>query len=315
MEDQRKIVAVGSLNADLVLLAKRLPLPGETLSCGNVATVPGGKGANQAYAAARLGARSLMCGQVGNDAFGPVLIDSLNRAGVDTGNVRTIAGPTGTAFIIILPNGENSILLSPGANGEFIAGEERFAPLELRPGDCLLAQLEVPLETTAAALRCARAAGAITILDPAPARSLPQEVLQLADWLTPNQTEAAILLGREDLEIDSYEQAAAAAEQLRALGARAVIMKLGAMGCVIATADGAASYPSHAVTAVDTTAAGDVFNGAFAVALTEGRDTGRAARFACAAAAISVTRMGAQPSMPSRSEVDEFLALKEAACS
>ncbi len=312
----RRIVVAGSLNMDLVLEAGRIPVPGETLACSELVTVPGGKGANQACAAARLGGAARMAGQVGNDVFGAELLRSLQLSGTEISSVRTIAGATGTAVILVLPNGENSIMISAGANGSFALDASGLEALQLRAGDCLLAQLEIPLDTTFAAMRHARERGAVTILDPAPARPLPAELLRLTDWLTPNQTEAAILLGEPGLQIDSYDGAATAARELRKLGPAGVIVKLGALGCVIANEAGVRAHSAWPVTALDTTAAGDVFNAAFAVALMEGQDEDRAARFACAAAAISVTRRGAQPSMPTRQEVDDLLqtATRETIC-
>jgi ribokinase len=310
----RRIVVFGSLNMDLIMPADRLPRPGETLGCGDLVAVPGGKGANQACAAGRLGGRVMMVGRIGNDSFGPKLIDSLNSAGVDTSEVKIVEGSTGAAFILVLPDGENLILLSPGANARFEAEPGLFDRLGLSPGDCVLTQLESPIETIAAALVEGRRAGATTILDPAPARSLPPGLLAKVDWLTPNQTEAAILLGERNLKIDDYTSAEAAARSLLALGPKGVIMKLGALGCIAVTAHTVVQQPAFPVRAVDTTAAGDAFNGTFAVALSEGLELPAALRFGCAAAGISVTRMGAQPSMPTRGEVERLLASAEAAC-
>ena len=310
-----RIVVFGSLNMDLIMPAERLPRPGETLACGDFVAVAGGKGANQACAAGKLGGRVMMVGRIGNDSFGPRLIESLNSAGVDTSEVKTVESSTGAAFILVLPDGENLILLSPGANARFEAEPGLFVRLALSPGDCVLTQLESPIETVAAALAEGRRAGATTILDPAPARSLPPGLLAKVDWLTPNQTEAAILLGEPDLNIDDYTSAESAARRLLALGPKGVMMKLGALGCLAVTPDTVVRQPAFPVRAVDTTAAGDAFNGAFAVALVEGGELSAALRFGCAAAGISVTRMGAQPSMPSRDEVSRLIASTEAACS
>ncbi len=304
---QGRIVVFGSLNMDLILPAGRLPRPGETLACGDFLAAPGGKGANQACAAGRLGGRVLMAGRVGDDSFGPRLIESLRSAGVDTTEVRTLHGSTGAAFILVLPDGENVILISPGANGRFELDPAQFERLALSAHDCVLTQLESPVETVGAALAAARNAGATTILDPAPARSLPAELFGYVDWLTPNQTEAAILLGDPGLKIEDYASAEEAARRLLALGPAGVIMKLGALGCVAVTPQTTVRQPAFAVDALDTTAAGDAFNGAFAVALVEGFDLCAALRFGCAAAGISVTRMGAQPSMASRDEVERLL--------
>jgi len=303
-----RIVVFGSLNMDLIMPAERVPRPGETLACADFTAAPGGKGANQACAAGRLGGRVTMVGRVGTDSFGPKLIESLCSAGVDTSEVKTVEGSTGAAFILVLPDGENLILLSPGANARFDTEPGLFDRLALTAGDCVLAQLESPLETVAAALAAGRRAGATTILDPAPARPLPSDLLAGVDWLTPNQTEAASLLGEPGLPIEDYASAESAARRLLAIGPKGVIMKLGALGCLAVTSTTVVRQPAFPVRAVDTTAAGDAFNGAFAVALAEGCDLAAALRFGCAAAGISVTRMGAQPSMPAREEV-------EAACS
>jgi ribokinase len=311
----RRIVVFGSLNMDLIMPAGRLPRSGETLACGDFVAVPGGKGANQACAAGRLGGHVVMVGRTGNDSFGPKLIESLNSAGVDTSEVKMVEGSTGAAFILVLPDGENLILLSPGANARFEAEPGLFARLALSSGDCVLTQLESPIETVAAALAEGRRAGATTILDPAPARALAPELLANVDWLTPNQTEAAILLGEPDLTIDDYTSAESAARRLLPLGPQGVIMKLGALGCLAVTPNRVVRQAAFPVRALDTTAAGDAFNGAFAVTLVEGFELRAALRFGCAAAGISVTRMGAQPSMPSRDEVERLLASAEAGCS
>lgn len=304
-----RIVVVGSLNADLVQRIDRLPRPGETLTGSELRIISGGKGANQAYAASLLGGRVSMLGQVGSDAFGPLLITSLERAGVDTANILAIEGATGTAGIFVLPAGENIIILSAGANGTLSPAAIREPLNTLAADSLLLVQLEVPLATTEFALRMARERGAITILDPAPAQTLPAQLCALVDYLTPNQTEAALLLGSTE-EIESYESAEAAARKLLALGPQNVILKLGALGVVVANSRGCERVPGFPVQAVDTTAAGDTFNAAFAVALGEGKPPLEAARFANAAASISVTRPGAQSSIPQRAEVDQLLSVK-----
>ncbi len=292
---------------DLVLPVERLALAGETISGGDLALFPGGKGANQACAAGRVGGHVAFVGQVGDDAFGARLIASLEQAGVDTSGAGRCSTPTGCACIYVLPNGENSIVISPGANGAVLP-EVTLPRLDLLHEGCyLLSQLEIPLATVEAALAKAKAAGATTILDPAPVRPLSSKLLRSVDFLTPNQTEAAALLGDPNLEIGDFGQAARAAEKLLSLGPGAVVMKLGSLGCYVAAGKVRAAVPAFEVKAVDTTAAGDVFNGAFAVALSEGRDVVKAAKFASAAAAISVTRSGAQTSVPSREEVDRML--------
>lgn len=308
MEHTVNIVVLGSANMDLVLPVERLALAGETISGGDLALFPGGKGANQAYAVGRLGGRVVFVGQVGDDAFGSRLIASLEQAGVDTSRVGKCETPTGCACIYVLPNGENSIVISPGANGAVLP-EFTLPKLDLLHEGCyLLTQLEIPLVTVEAALAKAKAAGATTVLDPAPVRPLSLELLRCVDYLTPNQTEAAALLGDPNLEISDFHQAANIAERLLLLGPGAAVLKLGSLGCYVAAGRFRAAVPSFKVTAVDTTAAGDIFNGAFAVALAEGRDAVEAAVFASAAAAISVMRPGAQTSAPSREEVENMLS-------
>lgn len=305
--NSRRIFVLGSANMDLVLAVDRLPREGETLGGGDLALHPGGKGANQACAAARLGGRVFMVGQVGSDPFGPRLLASLREAGADVSRVGVSPRPTGCACIYVLPGGENSIVISPGANATLDPRTALAALDDLADGDLLLSQLETPLETVEAAFAHAEARGATTILDPAPARPLPSGLLSRVGLLTPNQTEAACILGEPMSEVHDFDQAVAAASRLIQLGPRAVVMKLGSLGCL--WSDGAASQRAEAfqVTAVDTTAAGNVFNGAYAVAVSEGATVADALRFANAASAISVTRPGAQTSIPSRSEVEDLL--------
>lgn len=301
-----RIFVLGSLNADLVVDVPRPVQPGETLAAGGLTIFPGGKGGNQAVAAARLGAVAVMVGQVGRDTFGDFLLDRQRDAGVMTTGVGRCDRASGVALISVFPDGENSIVISPGANAAVTPKlvRERLAGLEA--GDFLLCQLEIPLPAVEAGLRLARGRGAVTMLDPAPARPLAPELLALVDYLTPNQTEAAILLDEPDLETGQVEQALAAASRLRASGARNVVLKLGRLGCCGLVDGDSFAAEGFAVQAVDTTAAGDTFNAALALALSEGLAFGSAARFANAAAAISVTRRGAQSSAPTRTEVEEL---------
>ncbi len=248
------IIVIGSLNADLVQRVVRLPRPGETISGSELSIVPGGKGANQAYAAARLGGTVKMIGQVGHDAFGPTLIGNLAQAGVDTSGIEAATGATGTAVILVLPNGENVIVIAPGANAKL--SPEAAARIE--PGSIILLQLEVPLETVAAALAISRQRGATTLLDPAPAQRLSPSLLSNVDYLTPNQTEAALLL-QLDREPTTIEEAKRAAKQLVSLGPANAIVKLGAQGVVIAGQSACIHVPGFPVDAVDATAAGDTF--------------------------------------------------------
>lgn len=301
------IYVLGSANMDLVFAVERLPRAGETLAGGDAQLYPGGKGANQAYAAAKLGGRVAMIAAVGTDPFGPKLISSLHDAGVDTSRMETSDAPTGCACIYVLPDGDNAIVLSPGANATLRPGHAVKQLRGIGKGDFLLCQLEVPLETVEAAMTEARRAGATTMLDPAPARALGAELLGKVDILTPNQTEAAVLLGEPELRIEDFAAAERAAERLLALGPRAVALKLGGAGCLYGSGDGHTRAEAFLVTAVDTTAAGDVFNAGLAVALSEGADAAGALRFANAAAAVSVTRPGAQNSAPTRAETERML--------
>jgi ribokinase len=296
---RRHIVVLGSLNMDFVARAARLPLPGETVLGSGFQMIPGGKGANQANAAARLVRPPFsvrMAGRVGYDGFADHLRASLSAAGVDTSAVHaTRSAPTGVAMIWLDEHGQNSILVTPGANLLIDpAAVEALRPL-FRTAACALFQLETPLEAAARAMAIAREEGAVTILDPAPAQPLDATTLQHTDWLTPNESEAAILTGAATTPGD-WESG------LLQLGARNVIVKLGAAGAY----SGGIHYPALPVEAIDTTAAGDTFNAAFAVALAENENTAGAIRFANAAAALSVTRLGAQTSAPSRAEVENY---------
>ena len=299
----KPVVVVGSLNADLVVRLNRFPSPGETTTGNHFAVHPGGKGGNQAFAAGRLGARVHMVGRVGDDDQGRMLRGSLAGAGVDTSAVAVDASATtGLALITIDASGQNQIVIVPGANGRLSAADvERHRDLVASAG-LLLLQLEVPLETVEAAARLGRAGGATVILDPAPARPECLRLLSLVDYVTPNEGELAVLAGSPGERGDPVA-ARALARALLAWGPRHVVAKLGAEGAVLISADGERVFPGRAVAAVDTTAAGDVWNGAFAAALAEGADEAEAGDFANAAAAISVTRPGAQPSMPTRGEV------------
>lgn len=304
MEPSRTIVVVGSLNMDLVVRTARLPRPGETVRGYDFQTAPGGKGANQAVAAGRLagpGVRVLMIGHVGEDSFAETLRQSLRDAGVVTDHVRTVPGPTGIAMIEVEESGQNNIIIAAGANGTLtVADIDRLADV-LRAADTLLLQLEVPLPVVERAAELAAAGGARVILNPAPApeEPLPPQLLRHVTILIPNETEAEALTGQSD----PY----AAAEALRAQGVATAVITLGEKGALLATETGFELIPGFTVTPVDTTAAGDAFVGALAVALTEGQPMTAALRFANGAGALAVTRRGAQPSLPDRTELDDFL--------
>jgi ribokinase len=293
------ILVVGSANLDLVAFTDRLPEPGETL-LGAFHSFEGGKGGNQAVAASRAGGKVAFLGRIGLDLFGARLRKSLQDNGVDTRLLGEVEGPSGVA-IIMSGGGNNMIVVAPGANDQLTEGAieaDNFAGVRF-----VLAQLETPLSTIIKAARLAREKGVVFIFDPAPARALPRELLTLVDWLTPNESEAAALLGLKELG-----DPLGAAKNLKALGPRGVVLKLGQAGAVLLEDDAPVLIPAHKVEAVDTTAAGDAFNGAFAVALSEGKSPAEAVSFAAAAAAISVTRHGAQPAMASRTEIDAFLS-------
>jgi ribokinase len=308
---KNNLVVVGSLNMDFVVSVDHLPAPGETVLGRNFLTIPGGKGANQACAAGKLavaGMRVKMIGRVGTDSFADHLRASLSAAGVDVSGVHASRSqPTGVALIWVNDQGQNSIVVASGSNMELTAaGMEGFRQ-DFRGARAVLFQLESPLPAVTKALSIAREEGAETILDPAPARPLDGGLLRSVDYLTPNESEALLLLGRPPGEVD----AAAAPELARALlalGPKAVILKLGDKGCFYSNGAREIRTAGFAVKAADTTAAGDTFNAAFAVALAEDMPLEASLRFANAAAAISVTRLGAQASVPARAEVDQFLA-------
>lgn len=305
------VTVVGSLNMDFVVTVDHLPAPGETVLGRDFQMIPGGKGANQACAAGRLGAPGIaarMIGRVGYDLFADHLKASLAAAGVDVSGVHaTRSAPTGVALIWVDRRGQNSIVVASGANLALGANDVEPMRAAFRESGLALFQLETPLPAVRAALSLARREGALTILDPAPAQALAPELLAQVDLLTPNESEACILLGRPVTQV-ALEEAPDLARALLAVGVGAVALKLGDRGCFYADRQRAHHAPGFLVEARDTTAAGDTFNGALAVGLAEGRSIEEALRFANAAAAISVTRLGAQASIPTRAEVDNFPA-------
>jgi ribokinase len=299
---EKRLLVVGSINIDLVACANRLPAPGETILGRTFDVFNGGKGANQAVSVAKLGAHVDMIAALGTDLFTERLLSGLQAAGVDTHAVRMVAGPCGVAQISRADNGENSIIVISGANREVTAGYIDSHLDAVRRAAMVLVQLETPLEAVIRLAEHAAEAKSPLMLDPAPAIPLPENLLRRVTWLTPNETEAQILLGRVNIDPP------AVAEKLLAMGVRNVALKLGSQGVFLAGRDcPAEQIPAFKVEAVDTTAAGDCFNAAFAVALTRGKAPTLAARYAAAAAAISVTRAGAQPSLPTSAEVDAFL--------
>lgn len=307
------IAVLGSLNMDFVVAVEHLPAPGETVLGSDFQMIPGGKGANQACAAGRLaapGARVRMAGRVGYDVFADHLKASLSAAGVDVSYVHaTRSQPTGVALIWVDARGQNSIVVASGANHVLPVSDVELLRPVFRGARVALFQLETPVDTVAATMAMAREEGALTVLDPAPAQPLSPQLLRYVDLVTPNESEACLLLGRPTARV-TLEQAPELASALRDLGPKAVIVKLGEAGCFYQDAEQSIPMPGFAVAARDTTAAGDTFNGALAVALAEDVPLPKALQFANAAAALSVTRLGAQASIPTRSEVDAFLAAR-----
>lgn len=300
----KPIVVVGSLNLDLVVHAERIPLQGETVAGKGYDESLGGKGANQAVAAAKLGAQVRMVGKVGTDGYGQQLLEGVSVSGVDVSSVSVAEGPSGLAVITHASDGANTIVVIPGANEQLDVPSLEKASDVIREASILLLQLETPMETVIRAAKIAREAGVPVVLDPAPAQDLPAELISLATWITPNETEAARLIHQsKELPPESV------ADRLMAMGARNVVLKRGEHGCYVKGRDCAAGVqvPAFVSKAVDTTAAGDCFNGAFATRLAAGDSPLAAARYANAAASISVTRYGAQASMPTANEVEARL--------
>jgi ribokinase len=305
---RHNIVVVGSSNSDMIVRVDRLPRPGETVLGGEFNLVAGGKGANQAVGAARAGGKVAFIGRVGSDMLGDKAVAGLSKAGISVEHVvRDPKAPSGIALIFSAKSGENSIAVAAGSNGRLSPGDIGRAGKAFRGASILVVQLETPLASVKAAASLAVKAGLRVILNPAPARRLPASLLRQVSILTPNETEAELLTG---IKVKSPVGAGRAADWLLARGVGTVIITLGRRGALVATKEGRTLAPGFAVKAVDTTAAGDIFNGALAVALVEGRPLPEAVRFANAAAAISVTRLGAQPSAPARAEIDAFLAAR-----
>ena len=304
-----KIVVVGSLNMDLVATSPRIPVVGETIIGDTYFTEPGGKGANQAYAAAKLGGSVAMLGRIGEDEFGREMKDNLLKVGCDASGIRVESGASGVALIFVAATGQNSIIVVPGANTKFTPAHIAQDSGYLNGARVVMLQLENPTETVLAAAIEARRQGALVVLDPAPAPTspLPQELIDNVDVMTPNETEAAILAGLPPGRLQPA-QAAELGKALQKRGAKTVIMKLGDQGCVLVRSGEPVLLPAPNVEAKDTTAAGDTFNAGLAVALSEGLDLPDACRFANYAASLSVTRLGTQIAVPSREEVDSFAA-------
>lgn len=301
------LIVFGSINLDLVTKTPRLPLPGESLTGHNFFTAFGGKGANQAVMAARLGIETYMVGRVGNDSFGQELLGSLQESGVICD--RVFVDPSihsGVAVITVEDSGENTIILVPGANGQVNQTDvEQINPL-FSDAFALLLQLEIPLAAVKAAAENARKAGVKVILDPAPAQvNVPADFYPLVDIITPNETEASLLVG---FPVNSAETAAKAAQELQRRGVEIVLVTLGAKGVFCATKDDDFFLPAFSVEAIDTVAAGDAFNGAIATALATGKSLREAVVWGAAAGALATTKVGAQSSLCDRATLEKFLA-------
>jgi ribokinase len=304
---KQPIVVVGSSNTDMIIKLARIPRPGETVLGGEFITAAGGKGANQAVAAARAGGQVHFIARVGRDVFGDQALSGFLKDRIDVTHVsRDKSAPSGVALIFVAPDGENSIAVASGANNNLSPADVKKAKKLLTTASAVVLQLETPLPTVHTACEIAAKAGVRVILNPAPAQPLPDELLRLVSILTPNETEAELLTG---IKVHDETSARRAADTLRARGVETVIITLGPRGAFVAAAQCRKLIPGFKMQAVDTTAAGDVFNGALAVALGEDQALEKAVRFANAAAGISVTRMGAQPSAPKRKEIDELVGV------
>lgn len=300
------VLVVGSANFDMVAKVPRLPKEGESLLATGLRFFPGGKGANQAVAVRRLGAKSTFIGAVGRDLIGDFLIQGLEANGIDTAWVKhDTERTTGCAFIPLLPNGNNCIVVDPGANFSLTPADLERAKEVIASADALISVLEVPLDVVEAAFRLARKAGKLTILDAGPPRPCPPELLKLADIVSPNETELEHLSGEK---VRDRASARRAAEKLLELGARMLVLKLGSDGSMLVRAKGSQHFPACKVQAVDPTAAGDAFTAALAVRWAVGDSIEDAIRYANVAGALAATKLGAQPSMPTREEVEAFAA-------
>lgn len=303
---QKPIVVVGSINLDLVAIASRIPSPGETVLGREFQTYPGGKGANQAVAIARLGYPVQMIGKIGSDAMGKQLWDHLQNAGVGVDGIERTEGASGVAMILVDAHGQNCIVVTPGANVEVTPQYVDSHRDLIRNAGLVLTQLEIPIETVEHVSNLCFQYKIPLILDPAPAQALPQGLLKRVRWFTPNETEAAFYAPNGS-DVDDDAASRVRARHLLAQGPKGVLLKMGARGAFLATDGMEEQLEAITVKTVDTTAAGDAFNGAFAVGLLLGMDPKQGARFAAAAAALSVTRPGAQSSMPLLEEVEQLL--------
>jgi len=305
MAMKKNIVVIGSSNTDLVIRTSQFPEPGETVIGGEFNTFAGGKGANQAVAASRLGADVTFVAKVGNDSFGKVAVQGFEKEGIHTQYIFTDKSlPSGVASITLNEQGQNSIIVAPGANNALSKENIQLAKETLQNADLLLIQLEVPLETVLFSIELSYALGVRVILNPAPAFELPKEIYAKIDVITPNETEAFLLTG---IEVVDSETASLAATKFLDWGVKHVVITLGEKGLFYKNSETAFLMPAIKTEVKDTTAAGDIFNGALAVALSEGKNWQAALKFANIAASIGVGRLGAQASVPFRKEVDNKL--------
>ena len=298
-----KIVVIGSSNTDMVVQSERLPRPGESVLGGDFMMAGGGKGANQAVAVARMGHKVVFSAALGNDIFGDAALNSYPNFGIDTTHIVRKDIPSGVALIMVDSKGQNCISVALGANNALTIEDVIPALESVESGDIVLLQLEIPMATVEAAVEAAAAKGARVVLNPAPAAPVSEQVLSNLYLITPNQTEAQTLTG---VEVTDEASACEAAQILCARGVERVVITMGGSGAYLYENGKGVIVPARMVDAIDTTAAGDVYNGALCAALAEGKSLEQALAFATKASAISVTRAGAQPSVPSREEVDNF---------
>ncbi len=301
---QNKITVIGSSNTDMVVKVEHIPEPGETVLGGEFLMADGGKGANQAVAIAKLGGNVRFIARLGRDMFGTAAIDKYNSYGINTKNILLDRLPSGVALIVVDAQGENSIAVASGANANLLVSDIENCQSDIVQSNILLMQLEIPTDTVARAADIAWNAGVKVILNPAPAVELSDSLYPKLYMITPNRTEAQLLTGIEVVDLESAKKAASALTQK---GVEVVVITLGSQGALILEHGKFVHVEACRVKAVDTTAAGDVFNGAVCVALSEGKSVVKAVEFASKAAAISVTRMGAQSSIPMRKEVEDMI--------
>ncbi len=301
-----RIAVIGSLNMDLVVRAPRIPKPGETIiGTDDLNMIPGGKGANQAYCSAILGAEVAMIGRVGDDTFGEQLVNNLKKVGVDTQYIKRDAdASTGIAMIVVEESGQNSIVVSPGANGRVDLSDISQAEAVILSSNLILLQLEIPIPAVIEASQLAKKHGIKVILNPAPAQKLPDELLSLIDILITNETEAAMLT---ECNVDTDNGIKQAASKLNQSGQKTIVMTRGSRGATLIAENKIVHFPAFPIKAVDTTGAGDAFVGSFAVAFAEGKSITDSIKFGNAAGASASTKSGAQPSMPDRDDLNKIL--------